>query len=329
MRSSNAAMKSRSHTQFLRFTGLFLFPFLVSSIACQGRASHSLPSIVHAETTEAPAAPVPSSTIAPERYEAFKVQGRKSVAEWESRLGPERFATLLKINRVDKSHIRNGDILLIPTGNFELIALSPFPAQLEVVRPVNKLILVSRRSQAFAAYESGNLVRWGPTSTGKKSTPTHAGLYHTNWKARETRSTVNSSWKLPWCFNLDNRAGVSFHQFDLPGYPASHGCVRLLEEDARWIYGWAEPWMLSKTNGSLMAYGTPVVIFDDYSHGEKAPWKRLDTDPHATIVSAAQIEEALSQYLQSILGRARQREALIGELLKPEDDLQSRTQSQD
>jgi len=37
---------------------------------------------------------------------------------------------------------------------------------------------------------------------------------------------------------------VSFHKFDLPGYPASHGCVRLPEEDAKWIYDWADHWTL-------------------------------------------------------------------------------------
>ena len=326
-------MKRRSHTKFVRFSGLFLLPILVSNIACQGGAPHSLPSSVHAETTQSPepsmVVGVPASTVAPVRYEAFKVQGRKSVAQLESRLGPERFETLLKINRIDKSHIRNGDTLLIPTGDLELMALSPFPPQLEPARLISKLILVSRRSQAFAAYESGNLVRWGPTSTGKKSTPTPAGLYHTNWKARETRSTVNSSWKLPWCFNLDNRVGVSFHQFDLPGYPASHGCVRLLEEDAKWIYGWAEPWMLSKTNGSLVAFGTPVVIFGDYSYGEKAPWKRLEVDPYATAVRTAEIEQVLRQYLPTIQARVRQRDTLIAEMLKPADDLRSTAQAQD
>ena len=45
------------------------------------------------------------------------------------------------------------------------------------------------RVQAFAAYDSGALVRWGPTSTGRREMPTPARLFHTNWKARQRTST--------------------------------------------------------------------------------------------------------------------------------------------
>jgi len=37
-----------------------------------------------------------------------------------------------------------------------------------------------------------------------------------------------------------NKRGHSFHQYELPGHPASHGCIRLLERDATWIYDWGK-----------------------------------------------------------------------------------------
>jgi hypothetical protein len=255
----------------------------------------------------------------PVGFSVFKVQGRKSIAELESRLGPERFADLLKINRLDKSHIRIGEVLLVPEGNTDLSNLSPFPLRLEAASRIRKLVLVSRRAQAFGAYELGKLVRWGPTSTGKKSTPTPAGLYHTNWKAKTRISSVNSSWILPWCFNLDDVEGISFHQFDLPGYPASHGCVRLLEDDAKWVFEWAEMWMLSKTERSLLAHGTPVVIFGDYSYGEKAPWKRLAEDRNAASLSVAEIEDGLRKHMPKIETQARERETLVAGLGRSAD----------
>jgi hypothetical protein len=204
-----------------------------------------------------------SSSIAPTpvHFEVFKVQSRKSITDLESRLGADAFAAMLKMNRVDKKHIHAGDSLIIPDASADLMSIAPFPMQLEIARKIPKLVLVSRHVQAFGAYESGRLVRWGPTSTGKKSTPTPAGLYHANWKAKTRRSSVNQSWILPWCFNLDDSAGISFHQFDLPVYPASHGCVRLLEGDAKWIYDWAEQWTLSKIDQSVLAFGTPVLIY--------------------------------------------------------------------
>jgi lipoprotein-anchoring transpeptidase ErfK/SrfK len=251
----------------------------------------------------------PSIPMTPAHFEVFNVRNGKSVTGLESRLGAETFTAMLKINRTDKKHIRAGDSLVIPDPGSDLMQISPFPLQLEVAQAIPKLILVSRRVQAFGAYESGRLVRWGPTSTGKKSTPTPAGLYHTNWKAKETRSSVNQDWILPWCFNLDNFSGISFHKFDLPGYPASHGCVRLLEEDAKWIYGWADQWMLSETDRGIIAFGTPVVIFGDYQYGEKPVWKRLVEDSTAAAISITETGDALNQHLTTIAVKAGARRA--------------------
>lgn len=222
---------------------------------------------------------------------------------------------MLKINRLDRKHLRNGASLIVPNTSADLAMFSPLPKRLESARSIPKLMLVSRHVQAFGAYEFGELVHWGPTSTGKKSTPTPAGLFHTNWRKRETRSSVNSNWVLPWCFNIDNATGVAFHKFDLPGYPASHGCVRLLEEDAKWVYEWAEQWVLSKQNNSIQAYGTPVIIFGNYAYGAKAPWERIGDDPAATTVSVNEIDETLSRYSSTIASRAQMRESVIAQLV--------------
>ena len=310
-------MKRHSRTAFL-LTVILAAPLLASAIASRGREADSIRRTIQAsrlstadsdDSVSRPSdIPFPASTVTPPvHFEVFKVRNRKSITELESRLGADAFAAMLKINRTDKKHIRAGDSLIIPDSSADLMSLAPFPLQIEVARTIPKLILVSRRVQAFGAYESGRLVRWGPTSTGKKSTPTPAGLYHTNWKAKETRSSVNQSWILPWCFNLDNFSGVSFHKFDLPGYPASHGCVRLLEKDAKWLYDWADQWTLSKIDHSIVAFGTPVLIFGDYAYGEKPLWMRLADDPAATAIPAAETESALNQHLTTIEIKARAR----------------------
>src|SRR5262245_12131861 len=306
--------RQTNNNTFLRF---LIIPLLASVMACRGREASAL-----VTTVQASELPPAASDVAPApptiTYTAFKVEGAKSIAELRSKLGEERFSAVLKVNRLDKNHLRSGDTLMVPqTEVSDLLSLSPFPQKLEAASQIKKLVLVSRRAQAFGVYESGKLVRWGPTSTGKKTTPTPAGLYHTNWKARTRISSVNSSWILPWCFNLDEVDGISFHQFDLPGYPASHGCVRLLEEDAKWIFEWAETWMRSKADESLVAHGTPVVIFGDYSYSEKAPWKRLVEDPRAAAVSGSEIDAALSNHLTAILAQARERETLIAKAVPP------------
>ena len=220
-------------------------------------------------------------------------EGRKYLSQLRSEIGEEKMAALLKLNRLDAQHLRPGVTLVIPEQVDALSAFSPFPGRVETANEIPKLILVSLRVQAFGAYESGKLVRWGPVSSGKKATPTPAGLYHTNWKSKATRSSINDEWLLPWYFNLDNQRGISFHQYDLPGYPASHGCLRLLTDDAAWIYGWADQWTLSADRRRVEAYGTPVIVFGKYDYGKQAPWKHLATDFSSASVTGSELEEAI------------------------------------
>src|SRR5262245_44280174 len=237
--------------------------------------------------------PVNPATVTYRSFAIKGVEGKKSLAKLKSEIGDEKVAIVLKLNRIDAQHLRADVTLVIPEQVNDLITYSPFPQDLETVRDIPKLVLVSLRVQAFGAYEFGRLVRWGPTSSGKKATPTPAGLYHTNWKSKATRSSVNKDWLLPWYFNLDNMSGISFHQYDLPGYPASHGCLRLLADDAAWIYGWADQWTLSADHRRVEAYGTPVIVFGKYDYGKQAPWKHLATDHNAASVTGSELEEAI------------------------------------
>jgi hypothetical protein len=49
---------------------------------------------------------------------------------------------------------------------------------------------------------------------------------NTNWvfffelEAEETTSTFDDEWDLRWNFNIENKLGVGWHQYSLPGYPA-------------------------------------------------------------------------------------------------------------
>jgi len=171
--------------------------------------------------------------------------------------------------------------------------------------------MVSQKVQAFAAYQLGNLVLWGPTSTGKEETPTPNGLFHTNWKAEETISTFDDEWVLKWSFNIDNFEGVSLHQYEMPGYPASHSCVRLYAKDAEWIYNWADQWIVTADEESIRAYGTPVIIFDEYDFDSPKPWGELVNNPDETKISVADVEDQLDDYLDLILERKKKRIELI------------------
>ena len=219
---------------------------------------------------------------------------------------------ILALNRLDEIFIRKPDSIVVPdTIINDKLLYSPFPKYLALLERVKKILLVDQRIQAFAAYESGNLVNWGPTSTGKKSTPTPNGLFHTNWKSKKTISTDNPEWILKWYFNLENFRGVSLHQYELPGYPASHACVRLLEEDAFWIYNWAEQWILTKDGEFVIAYGTPVIIYGEYNFKGVKPWLLITTEPEKAKVSEDELNEIINNHILTILTRQEERERIL------------------
>jgi hypothetical protein len=258
-------------------------------------------------------APVPAP-----RYRVVKVDGPATLRELRRLHGADGFTAISHLNRVDVPHIRDGALLDVPEVPSTLAALAPFPASLGTdswLPP--RLLVVSRRVQAFAAYEHGTLVRWGAVSTGRRETPTPAGLFATNWKAKLRRSSDNAEWLLPWYVNFINASGVSFHEFALPGYPASHACVRLMLDDAKWIHDWAESWVLGPLGQTVDVHGTPVLVFGDYAFDQPAPWTRLAEDPHSTTVALDELRGALAPHRLTIEARTARRAAWLASRVPP------------
>lgn len=152
---------------------------------------------------------------------------------------------LLAANRTDKAGFAQMDTVIIPTDmSGDLAYYLPFPLQVSYLASINKIIYFSYPTQTFGTYENGILMYTGPTNMGSKKHPTPTGLFYANWKAEETISTFNDEWELKWNFNIENKEGVGWHQYALPGYPASHSCLRMQEKDARYMYDWADQWIL-------------------------------------------------------------------------------------
>jgi len=196
------------------------------------------------------------------------------------------------VNRIDVNRIRIKSALVIPdTLLTDFTAYSPFPETLSNADSILKIILVNQRIQLFAAYENGIIVQFGPVSSGRKAKPTPNGLFYTNFKAKKKRSTVDGDWIMPWYFNISNYGGVGMHQYTLPGYPASHSCIRMYEENAKWIFDWAEQWVLSEDETTVVKHGTPVLVFSTYDFGAPAPWKLLPLQPNTLDLTTEELSE--------------------------------------
>jgi hypothetical protein len=187
------------------------------------------------------------------------------------RFGGPEIALLEKLNRADLKHLQRLKQIVVPSTWRAELDHSPFPSAYPAASATPKLVVVDQPSQAFAAYEYGQQVHWGPVSSGRQAKPTPPGVFNLNWRARTRISTLSGEWRLNWYFNFHNRRGLAFHEFELPGVPASHACVRLLARDAEWIYKWGTSWTLD-ANGQLATAGTPVIIMGAYAFGAPPPW---------------------------------------------------------
>ena len=104
-------------------------------------------------------------------------------------------------------------------------------------------------------YRDGALIAASAISTGSLGRETPTGVFTILEKKVMHRSTTYDNAPMPYMQRLTSK-GIAIHAGDLPGYPASHGCIRLPNEFAKLLYGVTE-------------VGTPVMITDDVEIAEQ------------------------------------------------------------
>ncbi len=235
------------------------------------------------------------------------VSPKDSIKKIFSSLDSNQKNIVLAANRVDAQNITKLDTLLLPANlNEHLFNYLPYPVDMPYLKDITKIIFFSYPSQSFASYENGKLIHTGPTSMGRKKDKTPTGLFYTNWKAEKTISTVNDEWELKWNFNIENDSGIGFHQYAMPGYPASHSCLRLTDSDAQYLYNWADEWVLKGTD-SVLAKGTPVIVFGSYNFSVPKPWLQLSQNPTALDITVKDLELLVAPHLKDILAQQAER----------------------
>ena len=181
-------------------------------------------------------------------YFCIKVKPGES---WDSLFpNTEERDIIRRVNRMN-IRLRNGMIIAVPKNidRLTIYDVSPFPRYIDSTG--EKTIYVSQKKLAWGAYdENGELLWWGPLSSGSGhcrgldgTCLTPSGSYRIIRKqdidcistAFPMRSDGESGGaEMPYCMHFFR--GYALHGSDtVPGYRASHGCVRLFIEDARWL----------------------------------------------------------------------------------------------
>jgi hypothetical protein len=102
--------------------------------------------------------------------------------------------------------------------------------------PAGPLVMVISLDEQLAyVYRNGLRIGVSTVSTGKKGKETPTGVFTILQKKKEHRSNLYDDAPMPFMQRL-TWDGVALHAGNLPGYPASHGCVRLPYEFARRLF---------------------------------------------------------------------------------------------
>ena len=101
-------------------------------------------------------------------------------------------------------------------------------------------ITVDIANQVAFVFKGSQLIGVTNVSTGKQGHPTPLGFWTINWKKPKYFSRKYDNAPMPWIQNIDDK-GIALHGGNTPGYPASHGCIRLPMAFAKQLYTLTKP----------------------------------------------------------------------------------------
>ena len=119
-----------------------------------------------------------------------------------------------------------GPLALRP-GEFRWVADVPKDGEAKVV--------IDLLTQRFYVYRGDRLVAVSTISSGKKGKETQLGFWKVRLKKVKGYSRKYDNAPMPFMQMYDEK-GIAFHAGPNPGYPASHGCVRLPLKFAERLY---------------------------------------------------------------------------------------------
>lgn len=142
-------------------------------------------------------------------------------------------------------------------------------------------VVVSIPQQRVHVYRNGIRIAASTCSTGKPGHETPTGVFVVLEKDKHHKSSTYSGAPMP-NMNRLTWSGIALHAGNLPGYPASHGCVRL-------------PMAFSERLFGVTHMGTPVIIAGSHSD----PWEIT----HPGMVLSAYAEHEFEHVVAGLEGK--------------------------
>ncbi|BAM90105.1 putative ErfK/YbiS/YcfS/YnhG family protein [Bradyrhizobium oligotrophicum S58] len=158
----------------------------------------------------------------------------------------------------------------------------------EAAKPQGPItVAVSVNKQQLKIYDANGLFAEAPVSTGMKGHSTPMGVFSVIQKQKFHRSNIYSGAPMPFMQRI-TWSGIALHAGVLPGYPASHGCIRMPASFATRIYGWTRM-------GSRVLVTPGEVAPASFSHpmlaALKAPQPSASVQPDANAPAGAKSDK--------------------------------------
>lgn len=175
----------------------------------------------------------------------------------------------------------------------------------DVARSGPLLMVVSLDEQRAYVYRNGVLTGVTTVSTGKKGHETPTGVFTILQKNKDHFSNIYDNAPMPYMQRL-TWGGIALHAGGLPGYPASHGCIRLPSEFARQLFEVTSTGMtvvVASERGELAQAAYPGFLAPVHPTGEPATTLPLMSSESMRWQPEAAPEGPLSAVLSRQSGR--------------------------
>ena len=154
----------------------------------------------------------------------------------------------LRFNRMDRRHFVAGLSIKVPKRMEEIRDFTPMPANLPEASQDPQFILIDQNEMFLGAYEFGALALATPVAVGVEGLRLQNGYYRVDAIDPRHESSLypmegkDEAYPMHYGlrFYIDKRpdgwSSYWLHGRDLPGYPASHGCIGLYDEEMQLEY---------------------------------------------------------------------------------------------
>ena len=151
------------------------------------------------------------------------------------------------------------------------------------------MAIVSLQNQRITVYDAKGWILRAPVSSGQSGRETPAGIFSVIEKDADHHSNLYDDASMPHMQRL-TWSGIALHGGHLPGYPASHGCVRMPFDFAEQLFDMTRMGMrviVAPTDVAPVEIDHPVLFQPKPGAGALAAARRAEADEAAKKVDEA------------------------------------------